>query len=110
MELKQTPLTLDHKERGARLVEFAGWLMPVQFVGLREEHNRVRDAVGLFDVSHMGEIRIQGPRSLETVQHLTTKDASRLAEGQAQYSLFLNEKGGIIDDLIVYCLAEARDY
>jgi len=84
--------------------------MPVQYQGLKEEHLNVRSNVGLFDVSHMGEIRVQGPKALVTCQWLTSNDVSRLDSGQAQYSLFINEEGGVVDDLIVYCLVKDQDY
>lgn len=92
------------------MVDFAGWYMPVEYKGLRHEHHVVREKVGLFDVSHMGEIRIKGPQSLATVEWVTSNDVSRLQTGQAQYSLFINEKGGVVDDLIVYCVEPGRDY
>lgn len=92
------------------MVPFAGWLMPVQYVGLREEHLNVRSRVGLFDVSHMGEIRLKGSQSLSAAQKLTSNDVSRLESGQAQYSLLVNEKGGVVDDLIVYCVSKNEDY
>lgn len=92
------------------MVEFAGWFMPVQYEGLKEEHACVRNAVGLFDVSHMGEIRVRGPKSLETLQWLTTNDVAKLKAGDAQYSLFPNEQGGLVDDLFVYCMVPGEDY
>ncbi len=92
------------------MVPFAGWFMPVQYKGLKEEHLAVRENVGLFDVSHMGEIRIKGPKSVETLQWITTNDVSKLKAGDAQYSLFPNEAGGIVDDLFVYCLIPGEDY
>jgi len=107
---KRTPLYNEHLRLGARMVEFAGWEMPVQFKGVNEEHRCVRENVGLFDVSHMGEIRVRGAKALETLQWLTTNDVSRLEPGQAQYSLFPNREGGIVDDLIVYCLVKNQDY
>lgn len=108
--IKTTPLTEDHKRLGAKLVEFAGWYMPVQYRGIREEHLCVRNSVGIFDVSHMGEIFIRGDKALETVEWMTTNQVSRLDEGQAQYTLLLNKKGGVVDDLIVYCLKKRREY
>jgi aminomethyltransferase len=92
------------------MVEFAGWHMPVQYEGVKEEHLNVRTNVGLFDVSHMGEIRVRGPKALETLQWITTNDVAKLEAGQAQYSLFPNKEGGIVDDLIVYCLQPGADY
>lgn len=106
----KTPLYNWHSTHGGKMVPFAGWAMPVQYSGLKEEHLAVRNAAGLFDVSHMGEIRIKGPHSLATVQHLTTNDASKLTAGQAQYSLLPNAQGGLIDDLIVYCVEPGSDY
>lgn len=108
--MKKTPLAETHEKLGARMVDFAGWYMPVQYVGVREEHNNVRTNVGLFDVSHMGEIRVKGPKALETLEWLTTNDVSKLNEGEAQYSLLPNDQGGIVDDIIVYCLSKDSDY
>src|SRR5688500_13636281 len=101
-ESKKTPLHDEHVKLGARMVDFAGWRMPVQYEGVIEEHRRVRENVGLFDVSHMGEIFVSGPRSLETLQWLTSNDVSKLENGQAQYSLLLNETGGMVDDIFIY--------
>jgi aminomethyltransferase len=109
-ELLRTPIFETHLKQGGKMVPFAGWEMPVQYSNLREEHQHVRHSVGLFDVSHMGEIRVRGRDSLKTLQWLTTNDVSKLQKGQAQYSLFPNEKGGIVDDLIVYCLEPGEDY
>ncbi|MCB0355592.1 MAG: glycine cleavage system aminomethyltransferase GcvT [Bdellovibrionales bacterium] len=92
------------------MVEFAGWSMPIQYQGLREEHINTRNNVGLFDVSHMGEIRISGERAEETVDWLTTNNVGRLENGQAQYSLLTNDQGGIVDDLIIYCLTKGTEY
>jgi aminomethyltransferase len=108
--LKETPLRAEHERLGGRMVPFAGWLMPVQYDGVKEEHLRTRQKVGLFDVSHMGEIRVRGPQSLATLQWLTTNDVAKLKAGEAQYSLFPNESGGIVDDLIVYCVEPGKDY
>lgn len=106
----KTPLVAEHEARGARMVDFAGWWMPVQYRGLKEEHVSCRTGVGLFDVSHMGEFRVRGPKSLETLQWVTTNDVSKLAAGEAHYSLFPNEDGGIVDDLIVYCIKPGEEY
>jgi aminomethyltransferase len=106
--MKQTPLHEIHKRLGARMVEFAGWEMPVQYAGVREEHMAVRTGCGIFDVSHMGEIEVTGPGSLATVQKVTCNDASRLAPGGSQYSAFLTERGTFVDDIIVNRLAEDR--
>lgn len=107
---RRTPLTAEHEKLGAKLVDFAGWLMPVEYDGLRAEHMNTRENVGLFDVSHMGEIRVRGPKSLETLQWLTSNDVSKLGAGQAQYSLLPNDQGGLVDDIIVYCLKPHEDY
>jgi len=110
MSLKATPLKDQHVALGAKMVDFAGWYMPVEYVGLRQEHLACRSAIGLFDVSHMGELRVRGPKALETVEWLTSNQVSRLQNGQAQYSLLTNFEGGIVDDLIVYCLEKGTDY
>ena len=107
---QRTPLYEDHLKLGARMVEFAGWEMPIQYAGLKEEHLNVRKNVGLFDVSHMGEIRFKGPEALSTLQWLTTNDVAKLKQGEAQYSLLPNATGGLVDDIIVYCLEENKDY
>ncbi len=106
----KTPIYDSHIAQGGKMVPFAGWEMPVQYGNLRDEHNHVRTKVGLFDVSHMGEIRVRGREALKTLQWLTTNDVAKLEAGQAQYSLFPNEKGGVVDDLIVYCLEPGQDY
>lgn len=104
--MKRTPLFEEHKKLGARFVPFAGWEMPVQYRGVGEEHQCVRNHVGLFDVSHMGEIFVSGARAFETVQWLLTNDASRLVPGKAQYSILANTAGGAVDDVILYQLRE----
>ena len=104
--LKKTPLHDWHVQRGGRIVEFAGWHMPVQYAGIVAEHHAVRQRAGLFDVSHMGEIRVRGAGSLAFLQRLITNDASVLEDGQAQYTVMTNEEGGIIDDLLVYRLSD----
>jgi glycine cleavage system aminomethyltransferase T len=106
--LKRTPLHDAHVKAGARMVPFGGWDMPVQYTGIVEEHRTVRAAVGLFDVSHMGEFEVDGPQALEAVQSLTTNDASALDIGQVQYSALCYPDGGIVDDLTVYRLAADR--
>ncbi len=109
--MKTTPLKETHEKLGAKMVEFAGWFMPIQYEGLKQEHLCVRNDVGLFDVSHMGEIRVRGEKALESLQWMTTNDVAELEEGQAQYSLFPNEAGtGLVDDLIVYCVEKNKDY
>lgn len=110
MEIKKTPLYQEHLRLGAKMVEFAGWSMPITYKGLKEEHLATRNHVGLFDVSHMGEIRVQGPKALETLEWLTTNEVSKLNEGDAQYSLLPNLEGGLVDDVIVYCLKKDQDY
>ena len=102
--LKRTPLYEAHLAAGARMVDFAGWDMPIQYSGPMPEHMAVRQAAGLFDVSHMGEIEVIGDDALRLVQRLTTNDVSKLEDGQVQYSLMTNESGGVIDDLLVYRL------
>jgi aminomethyltransferase len=102
--LQRTPLHDRHVALGARMVPFAGWEMPVQYVGVLEEHRAVRTDAGAFDVSHMGEIEVEGPRAPELLQGLLSSDLDRIGPGEAQYSLLTNEHGGIIDDLIVYRL------
>ncbi len=108
--MNKTPLCDEHIKLGARMVDFAGWYMPVQYIGLREEHNNVRTNVGLFDVSHMGEIRFRGPQALSTLEWLTTNDVAKLGDGEAQYSLLPNETGGLVDDIIIYCVKKDTDY
>jgi len=100
--MKTTALTETHKALGAKMVPFAGYLMPVSYEGVNIEHQTVRESVGVFDVSHMGEFLVEGPRALDLIQKVTSNDASRLTVGKAQYSCLPNEKGGIVDDLIVY--------
>jgi aminomethyltransferase len=102
--MKRTPLFAAHRRAGAKMVEFAGWEMPVQYTGVIDEHLAVRRAAGLFDVSHMGEIEVRGPGALEFCQRLTANDLSRVNLFQAQYNLLLNEQGGVIDDVIFYRL------
>ena len=108
--MQKTPLFDEHKKLNGRIVEFAGWQMPVQYTGLKEEHKATREHVGLFDVSHMGEIRVKGPKAVETLQWLTTNDVSVLNNGQAQYGLLPNDNGGLVDDLFIYCLEKNTDY
>jgi len=103
--MKETPLNKAHKALGARMVEFAGWEMPVQYDSALREHIAVRKTVGLFDVSHMGRVRIKGRDALALVQRVSCNDAARLADGQAQYSGLLNAAGGFIDDIIVHRVA-----
>src|SRR5450755_3394854 len=104
--LKVTPLNAAHRKMGARMVDFGGWDMPVQYSGVLEEHHTVRKNVGLFDVSHMGEIEVQGPEDLKLVNYITTNDASKLKLGQAHYSALLYEHGGFVDDILVHKVAD----
>jgi aminomethyltransferase len=109
MELKKVALDHIHQNLGGKMVPFAGYSMPVRYSSDIEEHKAVRNSVGVFDVSHMGEFSVKGPKALELIQKVTSNDASKLVDGQAQYSCFPNDQGGIIDDLIVYKFAE-EDY
>ncbi len=104
--LKRTPLRDVHVKAGAKMVPFGGWDMPVQYKGIIEEHRCVRSAVGLFDISHMGEFEARGPGALSAIQRVTSNDASTLAIGQVQYSLLCYPEGGIVDDLTLYRLAD----
>lgn len=102
---RRTPFHEKHVEAGGRIVPFAGFDMPVQYSGLIEEHTRVREAVGLFDVSHMGEVRFRGPRALDAVQYLVSNDVTAIPDGKAQYNCICNHGGGVVDDTVVYRLA-----
>ncbi len=104
--LSRTPLNAVHRECCARMVDFGGWDMPVQYSGIVDEHNTVRTAVGLFDVSHMGEIEVRGPEAIRLVDYVTTNAASRLALGQIQYSGLLYDHGGFVDDILVHKVAD----
>ncbi|HVP75667.1 MAG TPA: glycine cleavage system aminomethyltransferase GcvT [Gaiellaceae bacterium] len=106
--LLRTPLYERHVALGARMVPFAGWEMPVQYEGVIQEHRAVRTDAGVFDVSHMGELEVEGPRAHELLQRLLSNDLDRIERGQAQYTLLTNEHGGIVDDLIAYRLDEFR--
>src|SRR5690348_9219055 len=106
--LLRTPLYERHVALAARLVPFAGWEMPVQYEGVILEHRAVRADAGAFDVSHMGEVFVEGPRAREFLQGVLSNDVERLQPGLAQYTLLTNERGGIVDDLIVYELAGER--
>lgn len=108
--IQKTPFHSIHQEIGGKLVEFAGFDMPVQYNGIKIEHAAVREAVGVFDVSHMGEFFITGPEALDLIQKVTVNDASKLVSGKAQYSCMCYEDGGIIDDLIVYKLFEENQF
>ena len=104
-DLRRTPLYDRHVAAGAKLVDFAGWEMPVQYAGIREEHLAVRERAGVFDVSHMGEIETSGPQAGELLQRLLSNDVTKLAVGGAQYSVLCREDGGVLDDLFTYRLA-----
>lgn len=106
--MKDTALSSIHKQLGAKMVPFAGYNMPVSYEGVTIEHKTVRDSLGVFDVSHMGEFLISGPNAMDLIQRVTSNDASKLIDGQAQYSCFPNDKGGIVDDLILYRLHEEK--
>jgi aminomethyltransferase len=101
-QLERTPLYTRHIDAGARMVSFAGWEMPVQYEGVIPEHLAVRTDRGVFDVSHMGQLHVEGPRALELLQSLLSNDLGRIGDGEAQYTLLTNERGGIVDDLIAY--------
>jgi aminomethyltransferase len=109
MELKYVPLNDVHVRLGAKMVPFAGFNMPVRYSSDIEEHMAVRNSVGVFDVSHMGEFTVKGPNALDLIQRVTSNDASKLVDGQAQYSSLPNDKGGIVDDLIIYKIKD-NDY
>ncbi len=106
--MKSVPLESQHIAAGGKMVEFAGYSMPVQYTGIKEEHHAVRNRVGLFDVSHMGEVEFRGPDALAAVDRLITNDISNLVDGQAMYTAMCHENGGIVDDLVVYRLAQDR--
>lgn len=108
LEIKETSLSEVHRSLQAKMVPFAGYLMPVQYEGINTEHDTVRNSVGMFDVSHMGEFILKGEGALDLIQRVTSNDASKLSPGKAQYSCFPNEQGGIVDDLIVYCLEDGN--
>ncbi len=104
--LLKTPLNAVHRSLGAKMVDFGGWDMPVEYKGVLDEHRAVRKGVGLFDVSHMGELEVLGPQALDLVQHVTVNDASKLKLGQAQYSALLYGHGGFVDDILVHKVAD----
>lgn len=106
--LKRTPLFAAHRDAGAKLVPFGGWEMPVQYTGVRSEHEAVRTAIGVFDVSHMGEVEVSGPGAEAFLQRVLSNDLARLAVGGAQYSLICDEDGGVLDDVFAYRLAPER--
>jgi glycine cleavage system T protein (aminomethyltransferase) len=106
--MRRTPLYAAHRRRGGRMVEFAGWEMPVYFTGIFEEHQAVRERAGLFDVSHMGQIELRGPGALVACQRLVTNDARKLAVGVSQYGVMCTHRGTIVDDVIYACLGPDR--
>lgn len=108
--MKNTPFTQKHIELGAKMAEFAGYNMPISYSGINEEHHTVRKNAGVFDVSHMGEFILKGEKALDLIQRITTNDASKLTAGKAQYSCLTNEDGGIVDDLLIYCIEENKVY
>jgi len=108
--MKNTPFTEKHLALGARMAEFAGYNMPISYSGINDEHQAVRNNAGVFDVSHMGEFILKGEKALDLIQRVTSNDASKLTAGKAQYSCLPNKEGGIVDDLIVYCIEENKVY
>lgn len=108
--MKTTPFTAKHMALGAKMVDFAGYNMPVSYTGINEEHATVRNKAGVFDVSHMGEFIIKGDGALDLIQRVTSNDASKLTNGKVQYSCFTNENGGIVDDLLLYCIEQDKVY
>jgi aminomethyltransferase len=108
--MKQTPFTAKHLALGAKMAEFAGYNMPISYTGINDEHHAVRKNAGIFDVSHMGEFILKGDQALELIQRVTSNDASKIADGKAQYSCLTNENGGIVDDLLVYCIEYNKVY
>jgi aminomethyltransferase len=108
--MKSTPFTHKHIALGAKMAEFAGYNMPISYTGINDEHAAVRNNAGVFDVSHMGEFILKGEGALDLIQRVTSNDASKLKNGKAQYSCLPNKEGGIVDDLLVYCLEENKSY
>lgn len=108
--MKNTPFTNKHIELGAKMAEFAGYNMPISYSGINDEHATVRKSVGVFDVSHMGEFILKGEDALDLIQRVTSNDASKLTDGKAQYSCLPNHNGGIVDDLLVYCIEQNQTY
>jgi aminomethyltransferase len=108
--MKNTPFTQKHIALGAKMAEFAGFNMPISYTGINDEHAAVRNNAGVFDVSHMGEFMLKGEHALDLIQRITTNDASKLTAGKAQYSCLPNNDGGIVDDLLVYCIEENKTY
>ena len=110
MSVKQTPFYKKHLALGAKMAPFAGYEMPISYSGINDEHASVRKNAGVFDVSHMGEFVLKGPDALDLIQRVTSNDAAKLHAGKVQYSCLPNDKGGIVDDLLVYCLEENKSY
>ncbi len=108
--MKNTPFTQTHIALGAKMAEFAGYNMPISYTSITEEHNCVRSNAGVFDVSHMGEFILKGPDALDLIQRVTSNDAAKLTDGKVQYSCLPNDKGGIVDDLLVYCIEFNKVY
>ena len=108
--MKNTPFTQKHIALGAKMAAFAGYNMPISYTSINDEHAAVRKNAGVFDVSHMGEFMLKGENALDLIQRVTSNDASKIKNGQAQYSCLTNETGGIVDDLIVYCIEENKVY
>lgn len=108
--MKNTPFTDKHIALGAKMAPFAGYNMPISYTGINDEHAAVRNNAGVFDVSHMGEFILKGPGALDLIQRVTSNDASKLSNGKAQYSCLPNDKGGIVDDLLIYCVEENNVY
>ena len=108
VELKRTPLESEHRSLGAKLGPFASWMMPIEYAGALSEHRAVRERAGIFDLTHLGKVDVTGPGALELLQHIVTGDLSQLDVGEAQYGMVLNDRGGVVDDLIVYRLEEER--
>jgi aminomethyltransferase len=108
--MKNTPFIHKHLALGAKMAEFAGYNMPISYTGINDEHAAVRKNAGVFDVSHMGEFILKGENALDLIQRVTTNDASKLSAGKAQYSCITNETGGIVDDLLVYCIEDHKVY
>lgn len=106
--MKFTALNEVHKKAGAKMVAFAGYEMPIEYSGIRDEHMTVRNAVGVFDVSHMGEFWVKGPQAIELIKKVSSNDPTLLRQGQAQYTCFPNGRGGIVDDLLVYCFSDTK--
>jgi len=108
--MKSTPFLHKHLALNAKMAEFAGYNMPISYSGINDEHAAVRNSVGVFDVSHMGEFILKGENALDLIQRVTTNDASKLSNGKAQYSCLTNDQGGIVDDLLVYCIEKDKAY